>query len=161
MGASWEEEPRTAVGTVTTLEEAAICWGFGSMSMVKILEKIEKSLEFYEFWESLRALDAGVIKDDEQSKWIDYWKTQVFYRPFNGWDMRHISQAQSEPDTQTTRGLRPHLEASIVIFAFREPRLNGNQESRLCSNQEPCFYGNLEPRLYNNWELHLNSTWTP
>ena len=67
MGASWEEEPLTAVGTAAALEEATVFLGFGAMSMVKIFKKIEKSLKLYGFLESLRALNADLIEDDEQS----------------------------------------------------------------------------------------------
>ena len=57
---------------MATPEEVATVFIFGAITMVKIFEKIEKSSELYEFWESLKALDAGLIEDDEQSKWIDY-----------------------------------------------------------------------------------------
>jgi len=166
MGASWEEEPPTVVGAVAVLEEATVCLGFGAILTVKSLKKIEKSSELYGFWESLRALDAGLIEDDEQLKWIDCWKTRVSYRPFNGRDTQSVSRAQFEPDMRPTRHLRPRLEASNDIFAFQESRLNdnqelrlyGNQESRLYNNCEPLLYGSWESRLYNNWESRLNSS---
>ena len=148
------------------MKEVATVFTCKVMSTIKIFKKIEKSLELYGFWESSRALDAGLIEHDEQSKWIDCWKTQVSYRPFNGWDTWRISRAQSEPDTRPMWCLHPHLEASNAIFAFWESRLNNNWKPCLYNNWELCLYSNWESRLYKNWELRLNfieahiSTWS-
>jgi len=38
-----------SVSAATTLEEAVVCLGFEAMSTVKILKKIEKSSELYQF----------------------------------------------------------------------------------------------------------------
>ena len=49
MGTSWEEEPPIVVGAAATLKEAAVCLGFGAITTVKSLKKIEKIQSFMSF----------------------------------------------------------------------------------------------------------------
>jgi len=103
-------------------------------------KRLEKSSKLYRFWESTRELDASLVEDDEQSKWIDCWKTLVFYRHSNGRDTQRASWAQLEPDRRPKRHLHLHLEPSNTISCVpraasqRGPRRNINQGSRLYIN---------------------------
>ena len=154
MGASWRGTLSIWGSTVAALEEEVTVFAFGAMIMVKIFEKIEKSSELYGFWESTRAFDASLVKDDEQLKWNDCWKTQIFYRPSNSQDMWFISRAPLEPDTHPEQRLHSCLEASNVIFMFQEPRLNSNQELRLFSIESRISW-QLRITSQHHWSSHL------
>ena len=110
-------------------------------------------------------------------KWIDYWKTRIFYRPFSGWDMPSVSRAQSEPGTRPTHS-RPYLKASNVISCFKlrvmsqsrvltsiENRASKLTESRVltpiegrASTVTECFFS-TSLKLVSIWRSCLNTNW--
>jgi len=123
MRASWEGVPPIWVSAAAALEEESITFAFRAMCMVKSSKKIGKSLKLYRFRKAQELYsNASLNENDKQLKWIDCWKTRVFYRPFSGQDTWCASRAQSEPDMHPTWHPRLHLEPSNAIFAFQAKR---------------------------------------
>ena len=163
MGASWGGEPPIVVGAVATLEEAAVCLGFGAMCTVESLKKDWKSLKLYGFRKAQEfCSDVGLIGRDEQSNELTVERPGSFI----GSSMTEIRGVYLELNLSKTRvqhtthvkviSTSGNIQCNFRISSTTESRVSISIKSRVSTSTESRV---SKSRLNINWESHLYSDW--